>query len=151
MSKQMPNDALKTANRTFLEPRKVLVLCTCSENIPRATPMDFYINKKEKEDFTLYVAPAPGRKVKNIKKNPMVSIGIYTPMDTGKIQGMQITASGSDRLIFLAKGDEGFDSAQKIVRGRRKLILKILPERIELLDYDFIQQGFSRHQTLELP
>ena len=146
----MPRDDLKSEIRTFLETRKVLVLCTCSENVPRATPMDFYINKKDKEDFNIYVAPAPGRKVENIKKNPIISVGIYTPMATGKIQGMQITASGKKHLIFLEKEDEGFDKAQKIVRGRRKLILKIIPEQIELLDYDFIQQGYSRHQTFEL-
>lgn len=150
-SKKLPPEELQKDIRAFLKKRKVLVLCTCSKNVPRATPMDFYINKRaENDDFTIYVAPAPGRKVDNIKKNPVVSIGIYTPMDTGKIQGMQITAQGHERLLFLKKGDKGFDEAQKIVRGRRKLILKIIPERIELLDYDYIQQGYSRHQTLEL-
>lgn len=70
-------------------------------------------------------------------------------MDTGKIQGMQITASGKDHLIFMKEEDEGFDHAQKIVRGKRTLILKIIPEKIELLDYDFVQQGYSRFQVLE--
>jgi hypothetical protein len=63
---------------------------------------------------------------------------------------MQITASGKKNLIFLREGDEEFDKAQKIVRGKRKLILKIIPEKIELLDYDFIKKGYSRLQTLDL-
>ncbi|MFX1238598.1 MAG: pyridoxamine 5'-phosphate oxidase family protein [Promethearchaeota archaeon] len=148
---KMPEDKLKQEIKAFLKKRKVLVLSTCSNNIPRATPMDFYIDKKENpDDFTIYVAPAPGRKVKNIEENPVISIGIYTPMDTGKIQGMQITASGKERLIFLREGDEGFDKAQKIVRGKRQLILKVIPEKIELLDYDFIKQGYSRLQWIEL-
>jgi uncharacterized protein YhbP (UPF0306 family) len=146
---KMPEDDLKRRIKDFLKERKVLVLCTCSNDIPRATPMDFYIDKKANE-FIIYVGPAPGRKVKNIEENPIVSIGIYTPMDSGKIQGMQITATGKDRLIFLREGDNGFDYAQKIVRGRRKLLLKIIPEKIELLDYDFIKEGYSRLQTLEL-
>ena len=133
--------------RNFLDQRKVLVLCTCSNNIPRATPMDFYT---EKESFNIYVGPAPGRKVKNLEENPIVSIGIYTPMSEGKIQGMQITASGKDKLAFLKEGDNDFDKAQKIVRGKRKLILKIIPEKIELLDYSFINQGYSRIQILDL-
>lgn len=145
----MPEEELKNEIRDFLKKRKVLVLCTCSNNIPRATPMDFYIDKKA-DDFNIYVGPAPGRKVKNIEENPVVSIGIYTPMDTGKVQGMQITATGKDRLIFLKGGDVGFEHAQKIVRGRRKLLLRIIPEKIELLDYDFIKKGYSRLQTLEL-
>ena len=109
--------------------------------------MDFYT---EKDSFNIYVGPAPGRKIKNMEENPNISIGIYTPMSEGKIQGMQITTSGKDRLVFLKEGDEEFKKAQKIVRGKRKLILKIIPEKIELLDYDFIKNGYSRLQVLEL-
>ena len=146
-NKEMPIEELKKEIRNFLDDRKVLVLCTCSNNIPRATPMDFYT---EKDSFNIYVGPAPGRKVKNMEENPNISIGIYTPLSESKIQGMQITATGKERLIFLKEGDEEFKKAQKIVRGRRKLILKIIPEKIELLDYDFIKEGYSRLQVLEL-
>ena len=146
-NKKMPTEELKKEIRDFLDKRKVLVLCTCSNNIPRATPMDFYT---EKDNFNIYVGPAPGRKIKNMEENPNISIGIYTPMSEGKIQGMQITASGKERLVFLKEGDEGFEKAQKIVRGKRKLILQILPEKIELLDYDFIKNGYSRLQVLEI-
>ena len=149
MDKKMPKEELIKEIRQFLSHRKVLVLCTASNNVPRATPMDFY-TENGASNFNIYVGPAPGRKVKNIEENPVVSIGIYTPMDTGKIQGMQITASGKERLIFLKEGDPEFESAQKIVFGKRKLILKIIPEKIELLDYDFVQKGFSRFQVLEL-
>jgi hypothetical protein len=145
--KKMPIAELKNEIRKFLVDRKVLVLCTCSNNIPRATPMDFYT---EKDSFNIFVGPAPGRKVKNIEENPRVSIGIYTPMSEGKIQGMQITASGNEHLIFLRDGDDEFEKAQKIVRGKRKLILKIIPEKIELLDYSFVNQGYSRLQIFDL-
>ena len=145
----MREEELKKEVRKFLKERKVLVLCTCLDNIPRATPMDFYMDKKA-NDFNIYVGPAPGRKVKNIEENPIISIGIYTPMDTGKIQGMQITASGRDRLIFLKEGDAEFTKAEKIVRGKRKLILKIIPEKIEFLDYNLVQRGYSRFQVLDL-
>lgn len=145
----MPEEDLKKEIRDFLDNRKILVLCTCLDNVPRATPMDFYMDKNS-NDFNIYVGPAPGRKVKNIEENPNISIGIYTPMDTGKIQGMQITASGKERLIFLREGDKEFDAAQKIVRGKRKLLMKIIPKKIELLDYDFIKDGYSRLQILDL-
>lgn len=149
MDNKMTEKKLKKEIREFLNVRKVLVLCTCSNNIPRATPMDFYMDKSQ-DNFNIYVGLAPGRKIKNIEENPIVSIGIYTPMDTGKIQGMQITATGKERLIFLRKGDQEFKKAQTIVRGRRDLILKIIPEKIELLDYDFIKRGYSRHQSLNM-
>lgn len=144
----MPEKEITSEIREFLNTRKALVLCTCSNNMPRATPMDFYMEKSQ-ENFNIYVGLAPGRKVKNIEENPIVSIGIYTPLDTGKIQGMQITASGKERLIFLREGEDHFEAAQKIVRGKRKLILKIIPEKIELLDYDFKKKDYSRFQYLE--
>ena len=147
--KKMSEDRLKQEIYKFLEERKVLILCTCLDDVPRATPMDFYVEKDD-PDFAIYVAPAPGRKVENIKANPVISIGIYTPLSTGKIQGMQITSSDLDHLIFMEEGDEGFEKAQKVVRGRRKLILKILPKIIELLDYDFMKEGLAKHQTLDL-
>ncbi len=145
----MPKVELIKEIRAFLDKRKVLVLCTCLNNIPRATPMDFYM-EKNRENYDIYVGLAPGRKVINIEKNPIVSIGIYTPLDTGKIQGMQITAKGNNNLIFLEEGDNEYEKAQKIVRGKRKLILKIIPNKIEFLDYDLIKRGYSRFQVLDL-
>lgn len=145
----MPEKELISEINKFLKVRKALVLCTCSNNIPRATPMDFYMEKTH-ENYNIYVGLAPGRKVTNIEYNPIVSIGIYSPLDTNKIQGMQITAKGRKNLIFLREGDEEFEKAQKIVRGKRKLILKIIPNKIEYLDYDLIKQGFSRFQSLDL-
>jgi len=151
MKKEMPRNELIKEIRTFLSKRKVLVLCTCSNNIPRATPLDFYMDpNSEMDDFTIYVGLSPGRKVKNIEENPTISIGIYTPLSEGKIQGMQITVRGKDRLIFLREGVPEFEKAQKIVRGKRDLILKIKPEIIEFLDYDFSKRGYSRFQTLRL-
>jgi hypothetical protein len=145
-TQKMPENELKREIREYLDKRKVLVLCTCNNNIPRATPMDFYTDQ---DSFNIYVGPAPGRKVKNMEENPNISIGIYTPLSEGKIQGMQITASGKENLIFLKEGDEEFEKAQEIVRGKRKLLLKIIPEKIELLDYDFAKLGYSRLQILE--
>jgi len=43
---KMPEEELKEEIRDFLTKRKILVLCTCANNVPRATPMDFYIDKK---------------------------------------------------------------------------------------------------------
>ncbi|MFX0140207.1 MAG: pyridoxamine 5'-phosphate oxidase family protein [Candidatus Hodarchaeota archaeon] len=148
--KKMPETELKQDIRKFFSERKVLVLCTASKDgIPRASSMDFYMEKGE-DNFNIYVGLSPGIKIKNIEQNPIVSIGIYTPLDTGKIQGMQITATGKERLILMREGDQGFDEAQKIVRGKRNLLLKIIPEKIELLDYSYRKKGYLTMQVLEL-
>ena len=80
----MPEIALRKVIHEFLNKRKVLVLCTCSNNVPRATPMDFYM-EKNCDNFNIYIGPSPGKKLDNIRENPVVSIGIYTPMSEGKI------------------------------------------------------------------
>jgi hypothetical protein len=148
MKQKMTDAALRKEVLAFLDKRKILVLCTCNENIPRATPLDFY---RKKDSFILYMGLSPGRKIKNIHENPVISIGIYTPMSEGKIQGMQITASGQDHIALLERDDQEFPEAQKIVRGKRKLILKVIPEIIELLDYDFAKEGYAILQRLEFP
>lgn len=150
--KKMPEAELKQEIRGFFKERKIIVLCTASkEGIPRASSMDYYMEKDPSEDnFNIYVGLSPGIKIKNIEENPIVSIGIYTPLDTGKIQGMQITATGKERLILMREGDQGFDEAQEIVRGKRNILLKIIPEKIELLDYSYRKKGYATMQILEL-
>lgn len=147
MGKQMPAVLLEKEILEFFKKREELVLCTCKDNIPRATPMEYY---REKDSFNIYVGLSPGRKVENIEANPTVSIGIYTPLKEGNIQGMQISASGRDHVLLLREGDATFKEANKIVRGKRQIILKIIPQIIELLDYDFVKQGYARLQRLEL-
>jgi nitroimidazol reductase NimA-like FMN-containing flavoprotein (pyridoxamine 5'-phosphate oxidase superfamily) len=54
-----------------------LVLATCKDNIPRATPLDFF-----NEGLTLYIVGEPGGKIVNLRSNPNVSAAIYqSPMD----------------------------------------------------------------------
>lgn len=147
--KQMPKAELIQEIRGFFKERKIIVLCTASKKgVPRASSMDYYMEKSE-DNFNIYVGLSPGIKIRNIEENPIVSIGIYTPLDTGKIQGMQISSS-NERLILMREGDQGFDEAQEIVRGKRNILLKIIPEKIELLDYSYRKRGYSTMQILEL-
>ena len=147
--KKMPEAELIQDIRGFFKERKIIVLCTASkEGVPRASSMDYYM--EEEDNYNIYVGLSPGIKIKNIEDNPIVSIGIYTPLDTGKIQGMQITAKGKERLILMREGDQGFDEAQEIVRGKRNILLKIIPEKIELLDYSYRKKGYLTMQILEL-
>ena len=54
-----------------------LVLATCKDNFPRATPLDFF-----NEGLTLYIFGEPGGKIGNLRSNPNVSAAIYqSPMD----------------------------------------------------------------------
>ena len=56
------------------------VLATVHDNIPRATPVDFF-----SDGLTIWIAGEPGLKIRNIRSNPNVAVGIYHPMDHSKL------------------------------------------------------------------
>lgn len=45
--KKMPEDELRKEVRKFLDERKELVLCTCSNNIPQLPPLIFTPRRKD--------------------------------------------------------------------------------------------------------
>ncbi len=55
-------------------------LGTCKDNIPRVTPIDFY-----NDGLTLWMTGDPGGKLENIRANPNVSVGIFSPIDHSKV------------------------------------------------------------------
>jgi nitroimidazol reductase NimA-like FMN-containing flavoprotein (pyridoxamine 5'-phosphate oxidase superfamily) len=71
------------------------VLATVKDNVPRTTPVDFF-----NDGFTIWIAGEPGLKIRNIRSNPRVAVGIYHPMDHSKLnQSLQI--QGRAKLINL--------------------------------------------------
>lgn len=142
MNKQLPIERLKEEILSYLNTRKVLVLCTCNKNLPRATPLDFY-----NDGYDLYMTTSKGIKVDNLMANPIASIGIYTPLSEGKVQGMQIT---STKITFIRPEDGEYEHAKKIVKRKAEIYLKIVPEKIEFLDYSLMKEGYAKFQVLEL-
>jgi hypothetical protein len=71
------------------------VLATAKDNIPRATPVDFF-----NDGLTLWVAGEPGVKIRNLQSNPQIAVGIYQPMNPLKLnRSLQI--QGKATLINL--------------------------------------------------
>jgi len=54
-------------------------LGTSQDNVPRVTPIDFY-----NDGLTLWMTGDPGGKLAAIRSNPVVSVGIYSPIDHSK-------------------------------------------------------------------
>jgi nitroimidazol reductase NimA-like FMN-containing flavoprotein (pyridoxamine 5'-phosphate oxidase superfamily) len=72
--KQMPHDELEKRIIQFLEVQNMCVLATCTNDIPRATPIEYH-----SKGTTLYFVGEPGSKLENMKNNPKVSVGIFHP------------------------------------------------------------------------
>jgi len=95
------------------------VLATVHNNTPRATPVDFFC-----EGLTLWIAGEPGLKIRNVRSNPRVSIGIYHPMDHSvlnrslQIMGRATLVSYAHQAAEFMKRLRQFgiyDAARKIV------------------------------------
>ena len=96
-SRQLAPEELEERILKFLASRRLCVLSTCRDNVPRSTPILF-----RSKGFNLYMAGEPGLKLGNIKLNQRVSVGIFDPKaefseDWHDITGLQI--SGHATLI----------------------------------------------------
>ncbi len=56
---------------------RACVLATSHENIPRATPIDYFCDGT----LSVWFNAEPGGKIANIMRNPNVSVGIFEPVD----------------------------------------------------------------------
>jgi len=81
---------------------KQCALGTCVDNSPRVTAVDHF-----NEGMTIWVAAEPGGKIANIKKNPNVSLVIYTTVDHS-IEQKHLQIWGKAELINLNNSPEEF-------------------------------------------
>ncbi|MCF8382326.1 MAG: pyridoxamine 5'-phosphate oxidase family protein [Chlorobium sp.] len=138
----------------FLASRRLCVLSTCRNNIPRSTPILF-----RSKGLTLFMAGEPGQKLGNIKQNPNVSVGVFDPKsefsdDIHDITGLQIRGHGR----LLRKEDPGFMEAFRLF-GRPEawtehwfgMMIEVVPERIELLAMGLKLEGYAARQIWTRP
>ncbi len=152
ITRPMPKGELEQHIARFLKTQNVCVLASCKDNVPRATPLEYYSN-----GTTLYVMPEEGQKMDNIRENPLVSVGIFAPyIGWLSVKGAQIT--GEATIITRADIEEFQDglsvyqwekSAKEI--GLKELpqsfrLLKITAHAIELLDISLKTKGYAPRQ-----
>ncbi|NTV17372.1 MAG: pyridoxamine 5'-phosphate oxidase family protein [Chlorobiaceae bacterium] len=148
-SRQFSPEELEARILKFLESRRLCVLSTCRDNVPRSTPILF-----RSKGFFLYMAGEPGIKLGNIKLNPKVSVGVFNPEaefsdDWHDILGLQI--SGHAKLI--GKQDPGFQEAFTLF-GRPQawaehwfgMMIEVIPDRIELLSMALKLEDYAARQ-----
>ena len=132
-------------------------LATCSNNMPRNTPVD-----ARNDGLTMYFVSDQGQKLENMKKNPNVSIGIflpYTGWDSAK--GAQIT--GKAKIISRENSTEFKEglAAYQWEKTAKELglktfpetgveLVKVEPEKIEFIDISLKKLGYSPRQTLNV-
>ncbi len=85
------------------------VLCTVHDDEPRATPIDFFI-----DGFTLWHAGEPGLKIRNIRSNAKVAVGVYHPMDHS-VLNRSLQINGTATLFPYAGHEQEFLERLKIM------------------------------------
>lgn len=69
--KELSREELSEHIKTFLEENCICTLATCSNNIPRATPLRY-----KSKGMKIYILTEGGGKMHNIKENSQVSVGV---------------------------------------------------------------------------
>ncbi|HTY90126.1 MAG TPA: pyridoxamine 5'-phosphate oxidase family protein [Methanocella sp.] len=135
----------------FMRTQGMCVLATCSNNVPRASAVEFF-----PDGTTLYILTEGGEKVANITSNPRVSVAVHTQF-TGwdSIKGIQITGTAEVGKA----GSKIFEEGAEAYRKRRGLkgvsipdfmnIIKIAPKKIEYLDTTLKARGLGVRHVLE--
>lgn len=154
--KHLSNSDLKEHVAAFLQSTNMCVLATCSSNVPRATPLEY-----RSKGLTIYFVGEPGIKLKNIKDNPKVSIGVFLPYkgwNTAKgaqITGLAKIISRDDSAEF-SEGLEAYkwkETAKELgIEGfpQTVVLVKVTPIKIEFIDATLKQSGYSPRQVLTL-
>jgi nitroimidazol reductase NimA-like FMN-containing flavoprotein (pyridoxamine 5'-phosphate oxidase superfamily) len=154
--KQMQTTELEKRIIDFLGGQNMCVLATCSNDIPRATPIEYH-----SKGTTLYFVGESGIKLKNIKNNPNVSIGIFSPyIGWDSAKGAQIT--GRAKIISRKNSTEFKEGLvayqwEKTARelGLKKFpetgveLIKVEPEKIEFIDMSLRKIGYSPRQIFK--
>ena len=160
--KKLPREELWRRIEEFLRKQTMCSLCTCRRDVPRATPLEYYLH-----GTSLYMVGHKGKKIANLRANPRVSIGVYDHVhptwgDAGNwlgVKGAQI--AGRARLIWdddpaWAEAHNCFSSPTMVKvqpgekpRGRVMIVVEI--EQVEYLDIALKIKGFGSKQVWKAP
>ena len=151
----MPNNKLEEHIVKFLAENNTCVLATSYEDTPRATPIEY-----RSKGTTLYFACEPGIKLRNITKNPNVSVGIYLPYKGfDSVKGAQITGKAKILTRNTAEFNTGLEAYQwektakefNLSEFPKSLqLLRVDISKVELIDVTLKEKGYSSRQVLTL-
>jgi len=157
IEKELPRKELEKYIVDFLGSHSICTLATSKNDKPRATTVEYH-NK----GMDLFMVGQMGVKIENIRANPNVSVALcMAPNSWLNVKGMQITGKAK----ILTPSDPDYESALTVynwqilsdelgfdVKEHPKYlrIIKIEPEKIEILDVSFRANGYSPRQILTL-
>lgn len=149
MGKELSKQELFHLVVALLKEQSLCVIATCSENVPRASTVEYFPIAT-----TIYILTEGGMKIENITRNPNVSVAVHAPFagwDT--VRGIQITGLAQTGRRGSGVYEEGLDAFNKR-RGQIgtvpdiMTIIKVKPNIIEYIDTSLGNKGFKVRHTL---
>ena len=154
ISKRVSEEELRKIIINFLDEHKICTMATCSDNIPRSTPLR-YRNK----ELTIYISTEGGGKMKNIKQNPTVSVSLYADYKGfDSVRSLQtwgtaeiITPDDKDKYLEARKilNTEGREDLKNMNVKNAGFNLRVIKIKIERARYFSFPEGIL-NQELDL-
>lgn len=150
-SSDMPLKMLKDEICKFLISHNTCTLCTGGGTNVRATPIEYiYFNG------SIYFISEGGEKFANIYSNMSVSTAIYEDYkDFKSLKGLQVSGKAvliepfsREYTLVFQKKNINMESIKKMPIVMN--MLKLVPERYEVLSSEFAKKGYSPKQTINL-
>lgn len=134
-NKKISAERLKVLIAEFLMEHKDGSLATCMNNIPRSSPVQFFVG----DNMNIYILSAGGEKFKAIGENPNVCLLVNTNyINLRQIKGVQIFGTATTSLIdptLYQEAKEQYQDKYIMDHERDNLkVIKIIPEEIVYLD-----------------
>ncbi len=142
---KLSEDELKDELLAYLKECNILTLATCSNDIPRATVLEY-----RNDGFIIYIGSEGGGKFANLKVNPNISFTITSPYTTFfSCRGIQ----GWGKAEVYDEGTAEFDDGMNVIKPERALaelgmkempsvfrrrVIKIIPDKIK---YSYLAKG----------
>ncbi len=161
IKKQLARASMENRIAAFLKKGNVCVLATCNDDIPRATPIEYY-----SDGLTIYIAASRSTKIPNMEANPRVSVAIYSTPYTDwtnwyEVTGVQVT--GQVELLRYDERPEEYEAALQVYdwrkyrralgkpdqEPRKTTLVRITPRKIEFRDLVLLRDGYSVLQVWE--
>ena len=148
VTKQMSKNELEQRISVFIKNHNMCVLCTARDNIPRATPIEYWA-----DGTTLYIFADPGSKRENIKANPKVSVGIFDPfVGSLSVKGMQITGEATlltddnpeyNKALIIHRQEKVGEDIGDFKPRQGGTVIKIEAKKIEFIDISLKLDGYD--------
>lgn len=131
----------------FLKTHKSAALATCKGNIPRCSPVQYFLG----EEMDIYILSAGGEKFKAIEDNPNVCLLVNTEyINYRRIKGIQVfgkaTICAQDKRVYEEAIKYNPDNEVVQFKAEDLKAIKIVPTEVVYLDS--IEDGDRTKQIL---